>query len=67
VTLQSTVKDVPFRPEWDVSASFAFREVTFIELRDVIRNLKNRKSLDTFGMTVKLLKITPAFASGSID
>lgn len=54
----ASADDVPFRPEWDVSASFAFREVTYIELRDVIRNLKNKKSRDTFGMTVELLKIT---------
>ena len=35
---------------------FSFREVTFIEIRDCLLNLKNKNSKDIFGLNVKLLK-----------
>nr|WP_253308705.1 reverse transcriptase family protein [Rickettsia endosymbiont of Ceutorhynchus assimilis] len=36
---------------------FTFRPVTFVEIRDIIKNLKNKTSRDIFNLNVPLLKL----------
>lgn len=36
--------------------NFSFKEVTFIEVRDILDNLKNKKSSDIYGLTVDMIK-----------
>lgn len=36
---------------------FKFDEVTYVELRDIICNLKNKKNTDYLGLSVKMLKV----------
>ncbi|KAL3276869.1 hypothetical protein HHI36_012231, partial [Cryptolaemus montrouzieri] len=33
---------------------FEFRDVTFVEVRDIINQMKNKKNSDIYGMTVEI-------------
>ncbi|KAL3287184.1 hypothetical protein HHI36_001661, partial [Cryptolaemus montrouzieri] len=37
------------------TTEFEFREVTLVELRDIINQMKNKKSSDIYGMTVEIV------------
>ena len=49
--------DVPYQARIEESTTFNFREATFNEVRDIIKNLKNKESKDCFGLSVKVVKV----------
>ena len=59
---QNLIKKIPYTDHDPVASldkcrhSFTFGEITYNEVRDIINDIKNKKSSDIYGMTVTLIK-----------
>src|SRR3978361_953844 len=51
-----SVDPLDYLNEMPINSTFEFHHISFIELRDTVRQLKNSNSKDAYGMCVRVLK-----------
>lgn len=52
-----SLENLPYIENIDAqNALFSFSEVSFNKVREIINNLKNRSSPDTYGLNIKIIK-----------